>query len=375
MSTGADAAGLPALTRWAYQGLGLLALACAIAGALLPLLPTTVFLIIAAACFGRASPRWQARLLAHPRFGPLLRDWQREGAIGRRGKALACAGMGLGLLLFWWRARPGPGLGSAVTALLLLSALYVLSRPRPRAELRSEAPAHRPGAGLRPWGLALSLGLHLLLPLAWLLRPDAAPATQAPAPTPRVSVISLLSPAAAPQPPEQRRAAPQPAREARPRPSRLPSSEQLPAPQSPTRPAPEEPPVRPQPISAAAPANEPPALAAAPPSPALPPAEQTQLAGPSDSWQGRVLAQLALHRRYPAGARARREQGVSHVRLRLGRAGQLLALQLERSSGHAELDRAALATVRAAVPLPAIPPELPEELELLLPVEFFLGRG
>jgi len=363
------------LTRWTYQGLGLLALACAIVGALLPLLPTTVFLIIAAACFGRASPRWQARLLAHPRFGPLLRDWQREGAIGRRGKALACAGMGLGLLLFWWRARPGPGLGSAVTALLLLSALYVLSRPRPRAEVQSEAPKQKPRAGLRPWGLALSLALHLLLPAAWLYRPATAPATPAPAPAQLVSVISLLSPAAPPKPLEQRQAAPQPSRDAATRPTRLPSSEQPPVQQSPARPAQTEPPSQQPPISAAAPATEPPALAAAPPSPALPPAEQAQLAGPTDSWQGRVLAQLALHRRYPAGARARREQGVSHVRLRLGRAGQLLALQLERSSGHTELDRAALATVRAAVPLPAIPPELPEELELLLPVEFFLGRG
>ncbi|MDC6171198.1 energy transducer TonB, partial [Paucibacter sp. XJ19-41] len=112
--------------------------------------------------------------------------------------------------------------------------------------------------------------------------------------------------------------------------------------------------------------------AAAPPAPALPPAERLSLSGLQSNWQGRVLERLAEFRRYPAGARSRREQGVSHVRLRVNRAGQLLQVRLELSSGHTELDRAALATVRAAVPLPAIPPELPDELELLLPVEFFI---
>lgn len=349
------------LVRQIYRLLGLLALGGALIGALLPLLPTTVFLIIAAACFGRASPRLQARLLAHPRFGPLLQDWQREGAIAARAKLMAGTGMALGLGLFWWQARPGPLLATAVTLGMLASAGYVLSRPRPQAE------RGRPAARTQTWGLLASLALHLLAPLALWLAGWLPTSSAAPLPTAPVITASLLSPAAPPRPLEPRRA---------PEASRA----------QPRRPAASLP-VAPVLVAVAAPISEsampvvdsavaaqpaPPSEAAAPPAPALPPAERLSLSGLQSNWQGRVLERLAEFRRYPAGARARREQGVSHVRLRVNRAGQLLGVRLERSSGHTELDRAALATVRAAVPLPAIPPELPDELELLLPVEFFI---
>ncbi len=348
-------------SRHAYLLLGWLALACALIGALLPLLPTTVFLIIAAACFGRASPRLQARLLAHPRFGPLLQDWQREAAIGARAKLMAGAGMALGLGLFCWQARPGPWLATGVTLGMLTSAGYVLSRPRPLAE------RGRPTAGAQTWGLLASLVLHLLAPLAlwlagWLPEGSAAPLPSAP-----VITASLLSPAAPPRPLEPR-LAPE-ASQAQPRrPAAPPRATPLLAVAAPVSES-----AMPVVDSAAAAQPAPPAEAAAPPAPALPPAERISLAGLQSNWQGRVLERLAEFRRYPAGARSRREQGVSHVRLRVNRAGQLLALRLERGSGHAELDREALATVRRALPLPAIPPELPDELELLLPVEFFIS--
>src|SRR5262245_46879620 len=54
---------------WLAMGLGL-------AGVFLPLLPTTPFLLLAAACFVRSSPRLHARLLAHPRLGPFLEQWR-----------------------------------------------------------------------------------------------------------------------------------------------------------------------------------------------------------------------------------------------------------------------------------------------------------
>jgi uncharacterized protein len=75
--------------------LGFAGTACAIAGALLPLVPTTPFLLVAAYAFARSSPRLHAWLLGHPRFGPLITDWQRHGAISRGAKAGALTVIGL----------------------------------------------------------------------------------------------------------------------------------------------------------------------------------------------------------------------------------------------------------------------------------------
>jgi protein TonB len=73
-------------------------------------------------------------------------------------------------------------------------------------------------------------------------------------------------------------------------------------------------------------------------------------------------------------ARARHEQGVTHVRFRMNRAGAVLSADILRSSGSATLDRAALDTLSCAQPLPAIPDDKPDPLELSGPVEFFIGR-
>lgn len=131
-----------------------------------------------------------------------------------------------------------------------------------------------------------------------------------------------------------------------------------------------------------------------PPSP--PPAEPAQLTDPvpkttapkslpappanrasSDAeatWEALLLAHLEKHRRYPSPARARRDQGVAHVRFTMNRQGQVLSVSVLRSSGSAVLDRAALDTIRRAQPLPAIPNGRPDLLELTVPVEFFLRQ-
>lgn len=97
-------------------------------GALVPLLPTTLFLILALACFTRGSPRLARRLLAHPRFGPPLAAWQQHRVISRRGKTLAVVGMALAVVLVAL-ATDGWLATALVGATLLGVATYVLTRP------------------------------------------------------------------------------------------------------------------------------------------------------------------------------------------------------------------------------------------------------
>ena len=92
----------PLWQRAAWTGAGLLAVALGIAGIFLPLLPTTPFVLLAAFCFSRGSRRFEAWLLAHPRFGPMVVDWRARRAVPRRAKQFAWVMMALGCAWAWW---------------------------------------------------------------------------------------------------------------------------------------------------------------------------------------------------------------------------------------------------------------------------------
>lgn len=117
------------LMRGVYLTLGIGFVVLGFIGAFLPVLPTTPFLILAAACFARSSPRLENWLLQHRRFGPLLRNWRERGAIPVKAKLMALGGMALGFALFWFGGHPGPWLTAAVALLMLTGLAYVFSRP------------------------------------------------------------------------------------------------------------------------------------------------------------------------------------------------------------------------------------------------------
>ena len=64
-----------------FRIIGVVAVGLAAIGAVLPLMPTTVFLLIALWAFARGSPALADRLRNHSRFGPMIRDWEERGAI------------------------------------------------------------------------------------------------------------------------------------------------------------------------------------------------------------------------------------------------------------------------------------------------------
>lgn len=77
------------MKRGAYLAAGFVSLGLALLGVVLPVLPTTPFLLLAAACFARSSPRFHRWLLDHPSFGPLVREWQEHRSIPYRTKLFA----------------------------------------------------------------------------------------------------------------------------------------------------------------------------------------------------------------------------------------------------------------------------------------------
>lgn len=118
-----------AAVRGLWLAAGLAFVALGFVGVFLPVLPTTPFLILAAACFARSSQRLEAWLLDHRHFGPLLRDWRARGAIPAVAKGAALGGSVLGYASFLWLSRPGPLLALAAAALIGAGLAYVFTRP------------------------------------------------------------------------------------------------------------------------------------------------------------------------------------------------------------------------------------------------------
>ena len=116
-----------------YFVLGIVMVILGIIGAFVPLMPTTTFLLIAAWCFARSSPRAEAWILNHRTFGPPIVAWRQERAMARRHKIMSIGGMAVGFTLFALTAHPKWWVALLVAAVLAACSIYVATRPSPRA--------------------------------------------------------------------------------------------------------------------------------------------------------------------------------------------------------------------------------------------------
>lgn len=116
--------------RLFWFGFGLAATGLGIAGIVLPLLPATPFFLLAAFAFARSSPRLHAWLTGHRRFGPMIADWQRHRAIGRRAKIAAVSVMGV-TLAAGVLAGLDPWLLGAQAVAMAGAGAFILTRPEP----------------------------------------------------------------------------------------------------------------------------------------------------------------------------------------------------------------------------------------------------
>lgn len=117
--------------RWAWRLLAYASVVLAVIGALLPVLPTVPFLLLAAYAAARGSPRLHAWLLAHPRFGPSIRQWQTQGAVSRDAKWMATAMMLISASLLWL-TTPHIALAAGVSIGMLAVGAWLWRRPNPR---------------------------------------------------------------------------------------------------------------------------------------------------------------------------------------------------------------------------------------------------
>jgi uncharacterized membrane protein YbaN (DUF454 family) len=105
--------------RWLLWVAGSISLALGLIGVVLPGLPTTPFVLLAAACYAKASPRLHGWLLNHRFMGPMIRDWETHRSLTRRTKTVAQASMVLMVGLSAWGFRTQP----LVLAALLIAAV------------------------------------------------------------------------------------------------------------------------------------------------------------------------------------------------------------------------------------------------------------
>ena len=117
-----------------YQLLGLALVGLGIIGIVLPVMPTTIFFILALACFTRSSPKLTAWLLNHPRYGATLRHWQEHKVVPVKAKWFAGTGMLFGFILLvlsspaWWVLV-------IVASIEIAVMVYLLSRPSKHIEV------------------------------------------------------------------------------------------------------------------------------------------------------------------------------------------------------------------------------------------------
>ena len=121
------------LKRYLLISLGWLSVILGAIGALLPVIPTTPFLILSLACFSKSSPRFHKMLVDNKWFGPALTQWEQNKTISRhikfRAMALVIVSFGGSIAILW--GRNGLQLMLVAIGLIALWFIYQLKESEP----------------------------------------------------------------------------------------------------------------------------------------------------------------------------------------------------------------------------------------------------
>ncbi|MEO8250171.1 MAG: YbaN family protein [Burkholderiales bacterium] len=111
-----------------WRSLAVACIALAVVGALLPVLPTVPFLIVAAWAGGKGWPQLERWLLEHPRHGPAIRHWRDRRAVPRRAKWMATSMMAASAVVLAF-SPVAPWVKVALPALMLAIAIWLWRHP------------------------------------------------------------------------------------------------------------------------------------------------------------------------------------------------------------------------------------------------------
>lgn len=117
-----------------WRSLVVIFITLGIIGAILPGMPTTVFLILAAWAASKGWPQMDAWLLNHPKYGATLRNWRQYGTVPRKAKWIASIMMLIsGVLMLFTNAPILVKVFTDVT--MLIVAIWLWSRPEPDSKM------------------------------------------------------------------------------------------------------------------------------------------------------------------------------------------------------------------------------------------------
>lgn len=119
------------MKRILFLSCGCFLVALGVIGAFVPLMPSSIFFLGAVWCFARSSPRLEAWVLNHPRFGPPLRQWIENRAISRRIKIVAATAMTAGFAIFVVTVHPSALIAVAVALFFIACATWIWTRAEP----------------------------------------------------------------------------------------------------------------------------------------------------------------------------------------------------------------------------------------------------
>jgi len=134
------------MIRHLWGAAGGVCVALGVVGIVMPLLPTTPFLLLAAFCFARSSPRLHDWLINHMHLGPPIRAWHAHRAVSLASKRAATVAFVVVFAVAWWAGVPGWALVVHATAMAMVG-VFLWTRPLPPVP-EDAPPRHEVRAGL-----------------------------------------------------------------------------------------------------------------------------------------------------------------------------------------------------------------------------------